>query len=313
MNIDPRHLEQLGVIVEHGTLLEAADRLGTSQPALSRMIANLESRLSMPLFERRSRTLVPTAIGRKLANHGQTIASTRLRAAEDVELARRGLSGELKIGAPPFLCERLVGDAISSFLKCRSGTEVTLVSEYLPELERLLLLNQLDVVLCPLKLLNTSRETLGVEPLFQDQHVIVCRSDHPLMTRDAVSVHDLEREVWISHSDRSMLQRDMASLLTHLGVRNLEISFESTSAGAIFEMLRNTDFLTVLPRYALRGSAEEGDLGVLSVPSDLPPMLVGMVTPLNRVATPLQTAFADHMRDYVSAALPDLHKMTPSQ
>ena len=309
MKIDPRHLEQLGAIVEHGTLQETAKRLGTSQPALSRMIANLETRLGVSLFERRARPLVPTEIGRKLANHGRTISSTRQRAAEDVELARRGLSGELKIGAPPFLCERLVGDAISSFLSDRPGTEVTLISQYLPELERLVLLNQLDVAICPLRLRSTSRDALKVEPLFRDEHVIVGRRDHPLMKQDSVTIHDLEQEVWISHSGQSMLQRDMFTLLAYLGVNNLEISFESTSAGAIFEMLRNTDFLTVLPRYALRGIAAEGRLGTLPIQSDLPPMLVGMVTPRNRMATQLLTVFSDHMRRYVSDELPDRHRL----
>ena len=36
MIIDPRHLEQLAVIVDAGTLQTAADKIGTSQPALSR-------------------------------------------------------------------------------------------------------------------------------------------------------------------------------------------------------------------------------------------------------------------------------------
>ena len=70
MLIDPRHLEQLAVIVEDGTLHEAAKRLGTSQPALSRMIGNLEIRVGVQLFERSNRPLLPTEIGQKLARHG---------------------------------------------------------------------------------------------------------------------------------------------------------------------------------------------------------------------------------------------------
>lgn len=309
MKIDPRHLEQLGAIVEHGTLQETAKRLGTSQPALSRMIANLESRLGITLFERSSRPLIPTEVGRKLANHGQTISSTRQRASEDVQLALRGQSGELKIGAPPFLCERLVGDAISSFLSQRSGTEVTLVSEYLPHLERLLLLNQLDIAICPLRLLDSSQRELMVEPLFRDRHVIVCRHDHPLITRENITARELEQETWISHAEQSMLRRDMSVALATYGVRNLKISFESASAGAIFEMLRNSDFLTVLPRYAVRGLAAKDRLGTLPVQFDEAAMLVGIVTSRGRVASPLLNAFLDHMRGFVSDELPDMHRL----
>lgn len=311
MKIDPRHLEQLAAIVENGTLHEAAKRLGTSQPALSRMIANLEGRLGVSLFERSARPLVPTEIGRKLSDHGLTIRSTRLRAAEDVQLALRGLSGELKIGAPPFLCERLVGDAISSFLSEREGTEVTLTSEYLPDLERMVLLNHLDVAICPLRPMTVSRDELTAEPLFPDENVIVCSRDHRLAKRSDITPEDLENEIWISHSDQSMLQRDMTAVLATFGVRNLRIAFKSASAGAIFEMLRNTDFLTVLPQYALRETASESGLHLLPLRFAASTMSVGMVTPCNRMASPLMNAFAAHMRAYVAKELPE-PRMRPS-
>lgn len=310
MKIDPRHLEQLAAIVEHGTLHEAAKRLGSSQPALSRMIANLESRLGVSLFERSTRPLIPTEIGRKLSDHGHTIKSSRLRATEDVQLALRGLSGELKIGAPPFLCERLVGDAISSFLSVREGTEVTLTSEYLPDLERMVLLNHLDVAICPLRPLSVPRDELVAEPLFSDENVIVCSKDHRLTKSDDITPEDLENETWISHSDQSMLQRDMAVVLASFGVRNLKIAFKSASAGAIFEMLRNTDFLTVLPRYAIRKTPSKSGLYLLPVRLTASTMSVGMVTPCNRLASPLMKAFADHMRDYTSKELPVARKNT---
>ena len=112
---------------------------------------------------------MPTEIGRKLALHGRTIKATRERAYEDVQLGLRGVRGELKIGAPPFLCERLVGDAISAFLVDRPETEIRLNSDYFPQLERSILLNQLDVVICPLRLLTVAKNRVEVQPLFRDE------------------------------------------------------------------------------------------------------------------------------------------------
>ncbi|MEP6017255.1 MAG: LysR family transcriptional regulator [Paracoccaceae bacterium] len=312
MNIDPRHLEQLAAIVESGTFNEAAKRLGTSQSALSRMVANLETRLSTKLFERSSRPLIPTEVGKKLANHGRTITSTRQRALEETKVVLEGMSGELKIGAPPFLCERLVGDAIAGFLQQRSDIEIKLVSEYFPQLERKVVLNQLDVVICPLRLLTVSKDNLAIEPLFGDQHVIVGRADHDLVQKREVSVQDLEDATWISHSENSMLQADMASALSSFGVRNLKFAFQSESAGAILEVLRNTDFLTVLPRYALRQSEDTRSLAQLPVQFTSSAMSVGMVTPTNRLESPLLAAFATHMRDYVAKELPALHHLEPA-
>lgn len=303
MNIDPRHLEQLAAIVDSGTFNEAAKRLRTSQSALSRMVANLENRIGTQLFERSNRPLIPTEAGKTLAQHGRTITTTRQRALEDARNVQDGMSGELKIGAPPFLCERLVGDAFSGFLQQRPHIEVKLVSEYFPQLERKVVLNQLDVVICPLRLLTVSKEDLAVEPLFDDEHIIVGRADHRLIKKGDISVQDLEDSTWISHSENSMLHADMASALSSFGVQNLKFAFQSESAGAILEMLRNTDFLTVLPRYVLRQNENTRSLAQLPVNLRSSSMSVGMVTPTNRLESPLLAAFASHLRDYVAKEL----------
>ncbi|MCP4319615.1 MAG: LysR family transcriptional regulator [Hyphomicrobiales bacterium] len=313
MLIDPRHLEQLAAIVEHGTLHEAAKRLGTSQPALSRMISNLEIRLGVQLFERSSRPLLPTEIGQKLAHQGRAIRAIRQRAYEDVQLGMRGMSGELKIGAPPFLCERLVGEAISGFVRQRPKIEVKLISDYFPRLERKALLNQIDVVICPLKLLSASKEELSAEPLFWDEHVVVGRQDHPLSKLKQITADDLEAATWISHSEHSLLHIDMATALASFGVANLTIAFQSESAASILEMLRTTDFLTVLPRYAIRNTEPEGGLSILPVRFASSSMTVGMVTSQARLESPLLAAFASHMRDYVAKDLSEGFKLKPKE
>ena len=47
MKIDPRHLEILAAIVDHGGLTEGASALGKSQPSVSRSLSMLEERLGI--------------------------------------------------------------------------------------------------------------------------------------------------------------------------------------------------------------------------------------------------------------------------
>ena len=296
MKLDPRHLEQIAAVVEHGTLNEAAKHLGTSQPALSRMIALVEQRIGSELFKRDSRPLIPTEICKALAKHGRSIATARHRAMEDVRLDRSGMIGELRIGAPPFLCERLVEDAIAAFISERPGIHVKLASEYFPLLEDRLITNQVDLVICPLRLLTAPKIELNIEKLFEDDHVVVGRKDHPLAKCSDISVGDLEAATWISHAEISMLRIDMSTALTSYGVQNLNIAFQSGSAGAIFELLRNTDFLTVLPRYAIRSDHANQGLCALPLKLETPPMTVGLVSPRNTTRSMLQRAFEMHLR-----------------
>jgi DNA-binding transcriptional LysR family regulator len=301
MLIDPRHLEQLAAIIDHGTLHEAAKQLGSSQPALSRMLRTLESRIGVQLFARNSRPLVPTEIGRKLSDQGRAIRAARLRAAEDVRYGTRGMSGELKIGAPPFLCERLVGDIIADFFKDRPEIAVELVSDYFPSLERRIANNQIDILICPITLLVNSKTELTVEPLFTDRHVIACRSGHPLESRGNITASELEATTWIGHSRHSMLRIDMAKALESIGVANLHFGFESESAGAIFEMLRQTDFLTVLPEYVIGRLQADRRISNLPIELNTSPQAVGMMNQSRRSGSPLLNAFKDHVRDFIAS------------
>ncbi len=66
-------LEQLAAFAEYGTLLEAAERLHTSQPALTRSMKKLESDLGVSLFIRAKNRLELNETGRKAAEYARRV------------------------------------------------------------------------------------------------------------------------------------------------------------------------------------------------------------------------------------------------
>ncbi|MDJ1131191.1 LysR family transcriptional regulator [Streptomyces iconiensis] len=73
MNVELRHLRALAAIGDEGTITDAARTLHVSQPALSRTLDQLESRLGTRLVERTTRRLELTAAGRGLWEHAHRI------------------------------------------------------------------------------------------------------------------------------------------------------------------------------------------------------------------------------------------------
>ena len=61
-----RQLEAFCAVVESGSISVAAERLYLSQPAVSKIIASLEYRTQLTLFDREYRRIVPTAEARYL-------------------------------------------------------------------------------------------------------------------------------------------------------------------------------------------------------------------------------------------------------
>lgn len=73
MNVELRHLRALAAIGDEGSITGAAAVLHVSQPALSRTLEQLESRLGARLVERSTRRLALTDTGRKLYERAHLI------------------------------------------------------------------------------------------------------------------------------------------------------------------------------------------------------------------------------------------------
>ena len=113
VTIDWNLVRALGAVLAHGSLTQAAVRLGTSQPTLSRQIAALESALGAPLFERGARRLMPTAAALALAEPAARMlaaAQACALAADAAGTAADNLAGTVRLTASEVVsCEVLPG------------------------------------------------------------------------------------------------------------------------------------------------------------------------------------------------------------
>jgi DNA-binding transcriptional LysR family regulator len=92
-------------VLDHGSLLGAARALGASQPTLGRHVAELETQLGAVLFERTGRGLVPTPMGRSLAEAARAMEAGAHALARGASDAQRALSGTVRLSASqPVAC-----------------------------------------------------------------------------------------------------------------------------------------------------------------------------------------------------------------
>ncbi len=94
MNLELRHLRCLVAIVDSGSFTDAAIDLGTSQAAVSRTLASLETALGVRLLRRTTREVTLTAAGSRVVPH----ARRTLAEAEDVVREAAAGHARLRIG-----------------------------------------------------------------------------------------------------------------------------------------------------------------------------------------------------------------------
>ena len=94
MNLELRHLRALVAVDDARTFTDAAISLGASQASVSRSIAALERTLGVRVFQRTTRSVTPSAAGKRIIEHARRV----LNEAKLLEEAARDHAGELRVG-----------------------------------------------------------------------------------------------------------------------------------------------------------------------------------------------------------------------
>lgn len=295
MKIDPRHLMQISAIVETGGLTEAASLLGTSQPAISRMLSALEARLGRPLFHRDRRPLQPTDIGRVLAEQGDAIRLAARRSAEAADTHRRGGRGTVRLGGTPFFTDALISGMIADFHRAHPNVRIEQQYGYTAELKDLVKRGQLDLAICPVELLGEGDEDLTFEVLLTGRNVVASRVGHPLLEVRPLRAKALLEYPWIEPPRGSPLLADLRTTLLALGATHVSMVYSGASLASIVNHLRASDALTVLPHsvvFAIREAAE-----ITAIPLDLahPPRSLAILRSGVSPAPASATRFAEHI------------------
>ena len=96
--LEVRHLRALLEVAATQTIGRAAERLGVSQPALSRQLRELEEMLALPLLERSARGVALAPAGASLAGDCPEVLVALDRLVQETGRARRGHGGALHRG-----------------------------------------------------------------------------------------------------------------------------------------------------------------------------------------------------------------------
>src|SRR5262245_30189827 len=107
-----RDLHILLAVVQAGSMAKASARLGVSQPAVSKAIAEMEHALGVPVLDRSPQGVEPTAYGLALVKRSAAVFDELRQGVKEIEFIADPTVGEVRIGSTEPLGEGLVTAAI---------------------------------------------------------------------------------------------------------------------------------------------------------------------------------------------------------
>lgn len=278
MNVELRHLRALAAIGDEGTITGAAAVLHISQPALSRTLEQLESRVGVRLVDRTTRTLALTEAGQRLYERAHLI----LHQLDDALTEAAAGVRPLRIGfAWAALGDRTV-PLLRTWREEHPDTPVRVHRSDDPEAA--LRRGEIDAAL--LRTAPAAGAGLEVRPLYRERRLAAVPEDDPLARRPAVRLTDL--------ADRSVVLCATAATTTGL--------WPDGRRPRTFEVANVDEWLTVIATGEAVGVTAEATEhshphpGVRYLPlTDAPPVTVRLAWP--RTPThPATRAFLDHLR-----------------
>lgn len=187
-------LRALVAAVEEGSMRSAARRLGVSQPALTKMIRELERELSTTLLLRSTTGVLATAQGKVLYERSVAAGRELSHAVEQIQQLGGQMTGALAIGAVPLAVMTLIPETLRTFGLEFPQIQLRVIEElYIQQLTRLRT-GEVDIAVGPLPQQLPPGEFV-VEPLMPIAMVIVVRKGNPLAK--ARSLADLAEAPWV--------------------------------------------------------------------------------------------------------------------
>jgi len=143
--LDLTLLRSFVAVVDSGSVLHAAARVGRSQSAVSMQIRRLEDEVGRPLFRRDGRTLVPNPAGEELLLHARRLL--RLSDEALASLRRPEDAGVVRLGVPEDFAAYLLAPLLSRFAGDHPLVEIELTFEPSQFLHQHLGAGRLDLAL----------------------------------------------------------------------------------------------------------------------------------------------------------------------
>ena len=242
-----RHLRYFIAVVEEGSLTTAAElRLHTSQPSLSRQIRDLEYQVGAQLLSRSVHGVEPTAAGKAFLDHAR-LALAQVDAA--VDAARRASQPARKTFAIGFQTGHemtWLPKAMQVLRDEMKNIEVTISSDYSPDLAEALVRGRLDVAFLRVEPdFDLVYEVVDHEPL-----IVLMPSDHPLTARETIHPREFLGGVFIGGSNKaSVLRKVTEDYLQRAGL-DIKLVHGVDNLAMAMSLVASTRGLALLPAYA---------------------------------------------------------------
>lgn len=289
-------LHVLMTVVQAGSMGKAAQRLNTTQPNVSRSIAELEHALGVRLLDRHRQGIEPTEYGRALLDCGTAVFDDLRQGVKKIQSLVDPAAGEVRIGSTAFLAASFVSALIDRLSRRYPRIVFHLLTGYVDTLHRQLSERNVDLLILRSSG-SVAEDRLNFEFLFDDSYVVVAGAQNPWVRRRRIKLAELANELWTLPPPESVIGSIVREAFRKSGLNYPRVTVVTDAPHTRISLLATGRFVTVFPASVLKFSTTGSELKVLPVELPMARRPNGIVTLKNRTLSPVAQLFIDCARE----------------
>ena len=294
-----RDLDILMAVIQTGSMGKAASRFNMTQPAVSKVMADLEHTLGVRLLERSRRGAEATPHGAALVKCGVAVFDELRQGVQGLEFLSDPAAGEVRIGTTEPIASAIVSPVID-----RLSRQYPRLSFHVVTGERTMIgreLSERTIDLAIFRTTGTVAAKHSAEVLFHDFSVVAAGTNNPLTRRRRITLAELMDEPWVLGPNDSYVGAFQGDIFRACGLALPRLTVSTASSNLRNELLATGRFLTILPRFHLRLPRKHSSLRSLPVALPNTRMPIAVITLKDRTLSPAAKLFIASAREVTKA------------
>jgi len=211
-----RQIEAFRAVMTYGSMKKAAEVLGISQPAMSRLIASLTETVGFALFTREQGGVVPTDDAVDFMREVERVFAGTDELRRRADAIRRKEAGTVRIAAMSHYANDLLPELVARFSLKHPNIRVILEARSRIEIGSYVRLGLADLGVTSLPIPSEPAVVtrLAVAPV-----VLLMPAGHPLSAMERVPAEALEGERFVSFESRTPFRTEVDAVFDERSIR----------------------------------------------------------------------------------------------
>ena len=230
-------------VAEHGNFTTASDKCFVTQPTLSMQVQKLEEELGVVIFNRSTKPLQVTDIGKKVLFQAKKIVEESSRMNDVVSEEKGIIGGTLKVGIIPTVSSTLLPLFLNIFLKKHKNVELKIEEVNTETINQKLEDNTIDCAIAATPLNNS---TIIERPLYYEPFIAYVPEHHFLAGNKTLGVDDLSNGDILILKDGHCFRNQVLNLCSFEDL-NKQYELKSGSFETLINLSNNGPWMTIIP------------------------------------------------------------------